>query len=134
MLKTAGVEKAGVVRKAAVEALSHLVGREDRKSGQELYPLLGTKTPKLATTPRLYSVQSAAQWRSRRCPWRCAASRTPTRASRNGGGEDRRIGKDAAPAVEDLGRALVEAKEAGVRMNAAIALAAHRPGLQKSDS
>ena len=43
MLKTARAETDGVVRKAAAEALAHLVGKEDREYASELYPLLADK-------------------------------------------------------------------------------------------
>jgi HEAT repeat protein len=123
MLKTAGTEKAGVVRKAAVEALSHLVGPEDRKSGQELYPLLTDKDSEtrydaafvLGTIGGPVAVEALPVLRA---GLKDADPRIQELAAAKIGD----IGEDAAPAVEDLGRALVEAKEPGVRMNAAISL------------
>src|SRR4029077_20876681 len=43
MMKAAGAETDAVVRKAAVEALSHLVGPDDRGDAPALYPLLRDK-------------------------------------------------------------------------------------------
>jgi HEAT repeat protein len=133
MLKTAGMEKAGVVRKAAVEALSHLVGPEDRKSGQELYPLLTDKDSEtrydaafvLGTIGGPVAVEALPVLRA---GLKDADPRIQELAAAKIGD----IGKNASPAVEDLGRALVEAKEPGVRMNAAIALAHIGPASKRA--
>jgi HEAT repeat protein len=123
MLKTAGIEKAGVVRKAAVEALSHLVGPEDSKSGQELYPLLTDKDSEtryeaafvLGTIGGPVAVEALPVLRA-------GLKDADPRIQELSAAKIGDIGKDAAPAVEDLGRALVEASDPKVRCNAAISL------------
>jgi HEAT repeat protein len=123
MLKTAGTENAGVVRKAAVEALSHLVGPEDRKAAPELYPLLTDKDSEtrldaafvLATIGGPVAVEALPVLRA-------ALKDNDAHVQELAAAKIGDIGKDAAPAVEDLGRALVEAKDPMVRRNAALSL------------
>jgi HEAT repeat protein len=123
MLRTAGTENAGVVRKAAVEALSHLVGPEDRKAAPELYPLLTDKDSEtrldaafvLATIGGAVAVEALPVLRA-------ALKDNDSHIQELAAAKIGEIGKDAAPAVEDLGRALVAAKDPMVRRNAALSL------------
>ena len=125
MLKTVGSESDGVVRKAAVEALSHLVGPVDKDDAHELYRLLKDKDPETRFNAAFVLAKIGGS--------DAAAQALPTlqealkdsdvhfqelAASAFGG-----LGKDAAPAVPDLGKVLTEAKEPDVRRNAAVSLA-----------
>jgi HEAT repeat protein len=133
MLRTAGSAGAGVVRKAAVEALSHLVGPEDGKSAPELYPLLNDKDSEtrldaafvLATIGGPVAVEALPVLRD-------ALKDGDSHIQELAAAKIGDIGKDAAPAVEDLGRALVEAKEPKVRINAAISLGRIGPASKKA--
>ena len=133
MLKAAGAEKDAVVRKAAVEALSMLVGPNDKDGKQArllaqadasaLYPLLTDKDQETrfnaaivlgciggpAGAPALPVLREALRDEDPHFQELAAAA--------IGG-----LGKDGGPAVEDLGKALTEAKELQVRINAAISL------------
>jgi HEAT repeat protein len=125
MLKTVGSESDGVVRKAAVEALSHLVGPVDKEDAHELYRLLTDKDPETRFNAAFVLAKIGGP--------DAAAQALPTlqealkdsdvhfqelAASAFGG-----LGKDAAPAVPDLGKVLTEAQEPDVRRNAAVSLA-----------
>ncbi len=135
MLKTAGAESNGVVRKAAVEALSKpdFVGPEDRGSAPGLYPLLKDKDSEtrydaafvLATIGGSVAVAALPVLRA---GLKDADPRIQELAAAKIGD----IGKDAAPAVEDLGRALVEAKEPKVRCNAAVSLGLIGPASKRA--
>jgi len=124
MLNAAGSESDPVVRKAAVEALSRLVGPEDRADAAALYPLLKDKDSetrynaafvlgKIGGTEAVEALPVLREALKDRDP------HFQELAAASIGG----LGKDAAPAVEDLGAALVGAKEPAVRENAAISLA-----------
>jgi HEAT repeat protein len=133
MLRTAEQERAGVVRKAAVEALLKLVGKEDRKSAAELYPLLRDQDfeTRLDAAYILAAIGGSAAVEAlpvMRAALNAADPHVQELAAANIG----YIGKEAAPAVEDLGRALVEAKEPKVRLNAALSLAAIGPASRQA--
>ena len=51
MMQAAGTESSGVVRKAAVEALSKLVGPDDKADAPLFIPCSGTRTRRRGTTP-----------------------------------------------------------------------------------
>jgi HEAT repeat protein len=132
MLKTAGLETDAVVRKAAVEALSHLVGPDDRADAPSLYPLLTDKDPetRLAAAFVLGAIggrEALEALPALREALRSDDSHIQEEAAVALGG----LGKDGAPAVEDLGWALTEAKEPDVRQRAALALARIGPPSQK---
>ena len=125
MLTTAGTEKDAVVRKAAVEALSHLVEPEDRESAAELYPLLRDKDSETRLDAAFVLATIGGRVAVKALPVLCAALKDgDPRVQELAAAKIGDIGREAAPAVEDLGRALVEANEPKVRCNAAVSLGA----------
>ena len=133
MLKTAGTEKAGVVRKAAVEALFDLVGPEDRKSAHELYPLLTDKDSETRLHAAFVLASIGGSEAVAALPvLRAALKNDDPNLQELAAAKIGDIGPDAAPAVEDLGRALVTAKELKVRLNAAVSLSHIGPPAQKA--
>jgi HEAT repeat protein len=133
MLQTAGAEKAGVVRKAAVEALYLLVGPDDRKSGQEIYPLLKDKDSETRYNAAFVLAKIGGAVAVEALPvLRAGLKDADSRIQELSAAKIGDIGRDAAPAVDDLGRALVEAKEPQVRCNAAISLGQIGPASKRA--
>ena len=128
MLQAAGAETDGVVRKAAVEALSKLVGKEDGADAPALYPLLKDKDSETRYNAAFVLGGIGGTPAAEALPVLREALKDDDphfqeQAAAALGG----LGKDAAPAVPDLGQALVGAKEPRVRINAALSLAAIGP-------
>jgi len=124
MLKTAGAETDAVVRKAAVEALAHLVGKEDRENASDLYPLLQDKDSETRFNAAFVLGIIGGKEAVEALPALVEALKDQDPHFQElAAGTLGNLGPDAAPAVEDLGRALVEAKPPKVRVNAALALA-----------
>ncbi|HVS37798.1 MAG TPA: HEAT repeat domain-containing protein, partial [Gemmataceae bacterium] len=132
MMKAAGTEGNGVVRKAAVEALSKLVGPDDRADSKSLYPLLSDKDPEtrygaavvLATIGGPEAAQALPVLRE------ALLGDDPhfqeLAAAAVGG-----LGKDGGSAVDLLGQVLTQAKEPDVRRNAALSLSKIGPPAAK---
>lgn len=123
MMQAAGAERDGVVRKAAVEALSKLVGKDDRADASALDPLLTdvdseTRYDAAFVLGMIGGSEAKEALPALREALKDEDPHFQELAAATIGG----LGKDAAPAVEDLGKALTEAKEPVVRTNAAISL------------
>jgi HEAT repeat protein len=133
MLTAAGSESNAVVRKAAVEALSRLVGPEDHADAAALYPLLQDKDPETRYNAAfvLGKIGGAEAVEALPVLREALKDQDPhfqELAAASIGG----LGKDAAPAVEDLGAALTGAKESVIRENAAVSLAHIGPSAAKA--
>jgi HEAT repeat protein len=134
MLKAVGSESDGVVRKAAVEALAHLVGPVDKDDAHELYGLLKDKDSETRynaafVLAKIGGADAAAQaLPTLQEALKDSDPHFQEQAASSLGG----FGKDAAPAVSDLGKALTEAVEPDVRRNAAVSLAKIGPAAKKA--
>ena len=133
MLKTAAAEKDAVVRKAAAEALAHLVGKEDREYASELYPLLSDKDSETRYNAAFVLGIIGGKEAVEALPTLRTALKDPDPHFQElAAAAIQNIGPDAAAAVEDLGDALTTAKEPRVRENAALALAHIGPASAKA--
>ncbi len=133
MMTAAGKERNAVVRKAAVEALSKLVGPDDRADSRSLYPLLSDKDPETRYNAAIVLGTIGGPEALEALPVLVQAlgDEDPhfqeLAAAALGG-----LGKDGGPAVDALGRALTEAKAPEVRINAAISLSHIGPPAAKA--
>ena len=133
MLKAAGAEKDAVVRKAAVEALSKLVGPDDRADSAALYPLLQDKDSETRTNAAIVLGMIGGREALEALPTlRLALHDEDPHFQELAAAAIGGLGKDAAPAVDDLGDALVRANEWKVRDNAALALSHIGPAAKKA--
>ena len=124
MMKAAGAERTAVVRKAAVEALSKLVGPDDRADAPALYPLLQDKDSETRYGAAIVlGTIGGAEAREALPALREALNGQDPHFQESAAAAIGGLGKDGAPAVGDLGKALTEAKEPDVRRNAALSLA-----------
>ena len=124
MLKTAGAETDAVVRKAAVEALAHLVGKEDRDNAAELYPLLQDKDSETRFNAAIVLGVIGGREAVKALPTLVEALKDQDPHFQElAAAALQNLGPDAAPAVAALGDALTNAKAPKVRDNAALALA-----------
>ncbi len=108
MLKAAGAEKDAVVRKAAVEALSKLVGPDDRADSAALYPLLQDKDSETRTNAAIVLGMIGGREALEALPTlRLALHDEDPHFQELAAAAIGGLGKDAAPAVDDLGKALI---------------------------
>ena len=133
MLQTAAAERDGVVRKAAVEALAHLVGKEDREDAAELYPLLKDKDPETRYNAAFVLGIIGGKEAAEGLPVLVEALKDRDQHFQElAAAALQNIGPDAAPAAEALGDVLTASKEPKVRANAALALAHIGPAAAKA--
>ncbi len=136
MMKTASAEKDAkdaVVRKAAVEALSKLVGPDDRADASALYPLLKDKDSETRYNAAIVlGMIGGPEAREALPTLRLALNDEDPHFQELAAAAIGGLGKDGAPAVDDLGKALTEAKAPEVRRNAALSLESIGPAAQKA--
>jgi HEAT repeat protein len=124
LLERVKEEKDDVVRKTALEALTHVVGPEHRSSAAELAALLESKDEEVARGAALVLCQIGGEEARPAVPVLSKALADPdpaVQAVAAAGLE--RLGREAAPAVRALGDALADSKDPYVRRNCVLALA-----------
>jgi HEAT repeat protein len=126
-------EKDEAAQKATIDALSRLVGPEDRGNAPVLLPFLDNADIKTRYNAALMLADFGRPEAVRAVPaLGSALNGDDARCRELASAALVRLGADAAPAAEDLGRALVGAKEPEVRDNAAKALRAIGPASKKA--
>ena len=129
MLQTAASEKDGVVRKAAVEALAHLVGKEDREYAGELYPLLKDKDSETRYNAAFVLGIIGGKEAVEALPTLMEALKDQDPHFQElAAAALQNIGPDAAPAAKSLGDALMASKEPKVRAQRRPGPGPHRAG------
>jgi HEAT repeat protein len=116
-------EKDGVVRKSALDALTHLVTRDDGALAAELEPLLESKDAEFARSVAFVMAGIGGKQAARSVDvLRKALADADVSVQAQAAAALAGLERDAAPAVYDLTRALSSSRDPFVRRNCALAL------------
>jgi HEAT repeat protein len=128
LLALVKTEKDDVVRKAALDSLSHVAGPEHRFLASDLYPLLKSKDLSMARSAAFVLGNLGGEEAAAALPiLRNSLSAPDAKIQALAAAALAGIGSEASPAVLDLARTLTASKDPFVRRNCAIALGSIGP-------